>query len=541
MLLSRASLLTLVTFIAFDPIYCFPLTSSFHLQKDIGTIWQVTDFHLDVNYSTHGDHTQMCHNHATSPHHDHHFKDNLSTYGDYSCDSPWALVSSAVSAMKSIEASPDFILWTGDSIPHIKDSEDSLDKVYEVIGNITRLLRSTFPNTTIYPTVGNHDAYPSNQMPDTAPGSDFYAQLLTRSHWAELLQPDDQAQFITAGYYSTLISTGFRLISLNTNLYYSMNNFTLNTTDPGGQFEWLQAQLELATQNKEKVLLMAHVPPGIFERRAFLQWMRPDFNDQLVDILSNYSDTVDMQIYGHEHTDTFRLLYEDGVAASVMLMAPAVTPMNSTLPGVGPNNPGVRLYHYNRTSHRLLNYHQYYLNLSNIRPRVNHAVWQLEYRALEDLPLDNFSAAAFFELVSGFSFNKTSPFRRYLRYNTVSYQKDPIPDQCTLAEHVCAIMYPSMHGYMHCAAVLSQGKLNIDNAAVNFDGISSVPPMPFSPSYSFPSAAHPRRSVHIYVYYIVAVCSMCLCLAFVILAVLRKRYTSTPYLLFRYHPLTNRN
>ncbi|GAB1607193.1 hypothetical protein Ahia01_001002500, partial [Argonauta hians] len=363
--------------------------SPFDLPEDIGTIWQVTDFHLDTAYDTQGDPTHMCHKAQQQQQQqqagERPPKEILGTYGDYRCDSPWALVSSAVSAMWSIEPSPDFILWTGDSIPHVPDSQNTLQHNYEVIGKLTLLLRSTFPNTTIYPTVGNHDPYPANEMPFKGPGNLYYSQLLTVSHWDQLLQGADQReQFVKAGYYTTVISPGFRLISLNTNLYYSLNTLTANSTDPGAQLRWLRHQLEQARLNNEKVLLMAHVPPGIFERSASLQWMYSHFNDQLVHLLTQYAGVITACIFGHEHTDTFRLLYDDAhQPVSVLLMAPAVTPMTSTLPGVGANNPGIRLYHYNRTDHRLLNYHQYYLDLA--ATTTHRADWQLEYRAVEDL------------------------------------------------------------------------------------------------------------------------------------------------------------
>ena len=49
---------------------------------------------------------------------------------------------------------------------------------------------------------------------------------------------------------------------------------------------------------------------------------------------------------------------------SPMFLSPAVTPWKSTLPGVGYNNPSIRLYAYNRSSLDILDYSQYYLNLT---------------------------------------------------------------------------------------------------------------------------------------------------------------------------------
>ena len=58
------------------------------------------------------------------------------------------------------EPNPDFILWTGDSSPHwnYPDSPD-WQYIYEAEKFLTKSLREYFPNTTIIPVMGNHDAY----------------------------------------------------------------------------------------------------------------------------------------------------------------------------------------------------------------------------------------------------------------------------------------------------------------------------------------------------------------------------------------------
>ena len=47
-----------------------------------------------------------------------------------------------------------------------------------------------------------------------------------------------------------------------------------------------------------------------------------------------------------------------------MFLSPAVTPWKSTLPGVGYNNPSLRLYKYDKTTSQVLDYYEYYLNLT---------------------------------------------------------------------------------------------------------------------------------------------------------------------------------
>lgn len=72
----------------------------------VGYFWQVTDFHYDANYSINGNPNSMCHLGGSSNY-------SNSIYGNYLCDSPMALVISAINAMKKIHSDPDFILWTG--------------------------------------------------------------------------------------------------------------------------------------------------------------------------------------------------------------------------------------------------------------------------------------------------------------------------------------------------------------------------------------------------------------------------------------------
>ena len=46
----------------------------------------------------------------------------MGKYGTYGCDSPWALVQLALDEMVRLVPKPDFIVWNGDSMPHIPNS-----------------------------------------------------------------------------------------------------------------------------------------------------------------------------------------------------------------------------------------------------------------------------------------------------------------------------------------------------------------------------------------------------------------------------------
>ena len=57
-----------------------------------------------------------------------------------------------------------------------------------------------------------------------------------------------------------------------------------------------------------QVILLSHVPPGLFEEYSSLMWFYDKFNTQYVRILQKFSDVITSQIYGHEHTDSYRIL-----------------------------------------------------------------------------------------------------------------------------------------------------------------------------------------------------------------------------------------
>lgn len=145
---------------------------------------------------------------------------------------------------------------------------------------------------------------------------------------------------------------------LNTNLYYG-TNYTADM-DPCGQLEWLDNQLDDATRDaNNRIIIAAHVPPGCFELdNGFCFFDLKDdmsINDKFVEIVNKYpKDPVNhpgqivAQIYGHTHTDSFRIFKDldpsrDDSGYSVAFIAPSLAPKvnegHST-------NPSVRLYSY---------------------------------------------------------------------------------------------------------------------------------------------------------------------------------------------------
>ena len=109
------------------------------------------------------------------------------------------------------------------------------------------------------------------------------------------------------------------------------------------------------------MLLFAHVPPGKFERfyqyysemeQYGFPWLSETFNTKFVDLMNKYSDVFAIQLFGHHHTDSWKVYRDaEGTAKTFALLAPGVTPWNSTLaPETGANNPGLRLFKYDKNT-----------------------------------------------------------------------------------------------------------------------------------------------------------------------------------------------
>jgi len=133
-----------------------------------------------------------------------------------------------------------------------------------------------------------------------------------------------------------------------------------------------------------------------------------------------------------------------------MFLAPAVTPWFSTMPGVGSNNPGIRLYKYSRRTRHIVDYTQYYLNLSAAdTARLDN--WTVEYRATEAYGISAVDAVSLSGVVRQFA-NDSQPsdlFGRYFLYNSVSYDLSNCTGQCK-REQVCAASEVDIDKYSQC-------------------------------------------------------------------------------------------
>ncbi|XP_066533196.1 acid sphingomyelinase-like phosphodiesterase 3a isoform X2 [Hoplias malabaricus] len=404
-----------------------------------GKFWHLSDLHLDPTYHVSEDPTKVCFSSKGAP------VTSPGLFGDYLCDSPYQLILSAFSRMKQVEQQPEFIIWTGDSPPHVPAEELSTEAVISVISNMTHTIRQFFPQVPIYPTLGNHDYWPQDQFPASA---NIIYQSVAKL-WAPWLSPDALATLREGGFYSQLIKPGLRLLSLNTNLYYSPNKATENLTDPSGQFKWLQETLELAKQKLERVYVIAHVPIGYLPYAKNITAMREHHNEKLVDIFRSYGDIIQGHFYGHTHRDSIMvLLDQQGKTVNSIFVAPAVTPIKS-VQELYSNNPAVRMYLYDTQDFGLQDLWQYYLNLTEANKKEK-PDWSLEYTMTEAFGIKDVRPQSLHELALQFEEPQSKAFQKYFTHFMVSYS-DTISceDDCKTVQ-VCSVHFLDRESYSQC-------------------------------------------------------------------------------------------
>nr|BAN42392.1 sphingomyelin phosphodiesterase, putative [Entamoeba invadens] len=287
-------------------------------------MWHLTDVHLDPLYKTHSDPLQLCRG----------GKGNSGKYGDYSCDANNALMETLVSFMKAnTDINGKVILYTGDIVSRALPNYNQ-DTVKNAVENITTFLRK-FPDYFVVPVLGNHDVFPANQMAINSQWMFNYAADL----WVPFLTKDALESFKHGGYYYMQFPTKLgikkqlNVVVLNTVLYHNYNKQTMDGTDPLGQFEWYRNTMDGFRKTGQRALVAMHICPGVAERFNYSDQLYPQYNDRLVDLLSEYSDITSGIICGHLHTDTFRIV-GSGNKKILALIGPSVDTWLGTSPSI---------------------------------------------------------------------------------------------------------------------------------------------------------------------------------------------------------------
>lgn len=366
----------------------------------------------------------------------------LKSPGRYGKDTDYPLMISVLEDMKSRIPNPDFIIITGDFMEHdfnedfvhytsIRD-EDSLHRFIEkTMRFITFTIVKYFPETLIFPTVGNDDAYCGNYMVD--PGGKFLNMLADA--WHPLVNKSGINPFFkddfTKGGYAFLNFPGTdkqKFMILNT-VFFSTKykNYCGDTLlEPGkDELQWLEKTLQACRDSSFKVWMAYHIPTGIdvfgtknakgsCEERVVTA-LKEHYNDEFITLIENYSDVIGSSFAGHFHRDDFRLFFREKIPVSYVLINSSVSPVYF-------NNPSYKIFVYDKSDFSLLNYETYYLNLS-LQENLH---WEMLYTfkdSYTESSINENTLARTFENIKSDS-TVRSRYIRYYTSNGNSFDKD---------------------------------------------------------------------------------------------------------------------
>ena len=272
-----------------------------------------------------------------------------SKWGDYNCDTSPVFIDKTLSWISN-NTNIDFIIYTGDSAGH-HDFSNTPSVIKRSMSDIQLLFKTYFPNKPIYNNLGNHDTWPIDQ---TVPFE--YKKILefTSKTWYDKKYFDDMftENVKKGGYYSVMLNNFTRIISFNS-IYYDNNNLFKRNLDNDNQIYWLKTILDKSRNNKEQVWFISHIFPTAGESTN-------KYNNIMKKIFWDYRDVIKYQWYGHSHNDQF-ILFKNNLTNEIY--------MNAVVgPSIMPDKrfPAFRIYEYDQSKYSLIDYTQYYCNLSEV-------------------------------------------------------------------------------------------------------------------------------------------------------------------------------
>lgn len=297
--------------------------------------------------------------------------------GDANCDSPSNLIEDMFNFLATNYSDLDYVLWTGDSASHHIFSQ-SIRQNMRAVETVTDLLNQSMSNTQVYPSIGNHDTWPIDQLAPPYLNRTIVSQTLA-TLWGPWLNDYATSQLRYGGYYDTLVTKYLRLMSINT-LYFEDINGLDRTPDAAHQWEWLESTLYEARTNKEYVWIIGHIFPSAPSSTK-------EYNKRFQQLVADYSDIVIGNFWGHTHKDQY-ILYKDENNN--------VVNQGYVMPSLVPNHwySSLRVYQYDRETYEILNYYQFSADVSQdkIEPKFYYDA-QTSYQ-MEDLSTESWKTLA---------------------------------------------------------------------------------------------------------------------------------------------------
>jgi sphingomyelin phosphodiesterase acid-like 3 len=318
----------------------------------------------------------------------------------------------------------------------------------------------------VYVALGNNDSDCGDYRLDAH--SEFLAitgKEVTKNFPASERQGAEES-FAVGGYYSVSMPAPIenaRLLVLN-NIFMSKNYTTCaGKPDPSAadaQLAWLRQQLTEARAKKQKVWVMGHIPPGVdlyatasrfidvCGGQAPIMYLS---SEKMADELVEFSDVVELAIFGHNHMDETRLLKGDGkTPASSKSVAVKVV---SSISPINGNHPSFTVAQIDPSSAALKDYKVFVA--SNLTG--NDADWTAEYDFARSYHTAEFTSSSVSNLIAGFAADpgaKTQASQNYIADFSVGY----VTPLLSLAwpQYVCTLSNHTQQSFKACVCPAAQ-------------------------------------------------------------------------------------
>jgi len=310
--------------------------------------------------------------------------------GHLACDPPSWLVKDALSAVPRDRLK--FVIWTGDNPSHDQCWDANKRSSLEASMKLTQIVYDAFPETPVFPTIGNHEMVPIDMF-HVDVKVDAWLYNSVADMWGRWLPTSAIETLRAYGYYTALVEEGLRIISLNTNFWIAADWLKISRhEDINHQVEWLEATLAAAESAGEAVYIIGHMPLG-----------DEDQDDDLLLVirmlLQRYQATVAGLFFGHKHQDVFKVLTDprdNKTPVATVFVAPAFTPFQH-------RNPSFRVYEAVVRSKSLVDFHQYRLApdaLSLATSMEDKLAWSHVFSARKEYGLASFNPGEWLALAA---------------------------------------------------------------------------------------------------------------------------------------------
>mmetsp|Transcript_2219 Transcript_2219/g.6467 ORF Transcript_2219/g.6467 Transcript_2219/m.6467 type:complete len:486 (+) Transcript_2219:112-1569(+) len=359
--------------------------------------------------------------------------DDAPSDGQAECDSPLALINSALRAAKALP-SPDFILVTGDLSRHGVDQLDQPEAtLVDIFNVIAQAFKSAFPRSSLVFCLGNNDAIADYYLDINDPK---IFRLAMNTNLQHILAKSEVETFRRGGYYSRPMRNNVKIIALNTVIYSTNHQPRYSGDDPLGQFAWLKTKLSRIKEEGGHVMIVGHIPPAIGSFRRAQFWQDRYFHQYLA-LIGEYSDIVSCQLFGHLHSDEFRVFPLQNV--SPILLGSSITPIFG-------GNPSFRVVYYDDARGDIENYDTHYLDLNG---SGSNATWEKLYTFREAYGVKNMTTATMQSIVDSIA-HSGDELDTFISNQHVGAPQHPCDGNCA-RDWACILTSATSREYNACA------------------------------------------------------------------------------------------